>query len=108
MPRCSALLRRRSAPIAVTEQLCSPLRQASQTACWFLARLGDARALSPLAQCLQSEHANLRVHLIECLEHEPDPDVRMYAAHSLGMVRGQRLPPIADGVAEAIGYLKGH
>lgn len=75
-------------------------------ACWHLARLGDDRALAPLVHCLHAEDVDLRrqaarclgildgdeagARLVECLEQEQDPDVRMYAAHSLGMIGGLR------------------
>ncbi len=76
------------------------------TACWYLGRLGDCRGLSTLARCLHDEDVYLRcaaaralgelggdeagAQLVECLELERDPDVRMAAAYGLQMTGGPR------------------
>lgn len=76
------------------------------SACWYLARLGDERALPALARCLAADDVALRceaarclgildgaeagARLVERLDVESEPDVRMYAAHSLGMIGGPR------------------
>ncbi|MCY1063977.1 HEAT repeat domain-containing protein [Nannocystis sp. RBIL2] len=77
-----------------------------ETACWYLARLGNQRAFPTLARCLAAESVELRggaarwlgilggddaiARLVQCLESDPDSYVRMYAAHALGVIADKR------------------
>lgn len=88
-----------------------------ETACWYLARQGDKRALPVLARCLQAKDPALRqeaarclgilngdeacAQLVKCLQQEADPEVRMYAAHSLGMIGG---PSSFDALRATLRY----